>query len=502
MLGLRTPLLLVTLPLILHAPAAIAQTQNAEAVAKVAQAITVRIEGATQGSGVLVKREGNRYTVLTAWHVVSGQRPGEELDLYTPDGRRHSTEKVSMRRLGEVDLAVLTFFGSNSYEIARIGDITSVSSGSSVYVSGFPLPTSAVPTRILRFLRGDVIANATVSIPNGYQLLYSNPTLPGMSGGAVLNIKGQLVGIHGQGETDSKMSEQEGIALKTGTNQAVPINYYKQHSLGAAIATSSTQATTADDHLAKAKILMDKTLLGEKGNEQEIIRRANLALTIRRSSEAYYYRAYAKYALGDKKGAILDLSKVITIDSRAATAYANRGAIKSALGDPKGAITDYTQAIKVNPKYGAAYYGRGNTKAILGDMHGAIIDYNQTIKVDSQNAMAYFKRGNAKSALGDNQGAIKDYNQAINLNPRYANSYANRAKARFKTGNTEGAITDINSTLEINPKDGLALFDLAYMWKSLGDTSRMCEALSAASAFGVGDAKVPYQKYCGLTFGK
>jgi len=34
-----------------------AQAQSAEAVGKVAQAITVRIEGATQGSGVLVKRE-------------------------------------------------------------------------------------------------------------------------------------------------------------------------------------------------------------------------------------------------------------------------------------------------------------------------------------------------------------------------------------------------------------------------------------------------------------
>ena len=43
-----------------------AAAQSTEDVAKVAQAITVRIEGATQGSGVLVKRDGNRYTVLTA----------------------------------------------------------------------------------------------------------------------------------------------------------------------------------------------------------------------------------------------------------------------------------------------------------------------------------------------------------------------------------------------------------------------------------------------------
>ena len=40
-----------------------------EAVADIANKITVRIEGATQGSGVLVKKQGNIYTVLSASHV-------------------------------------------------------------------------------------------------------------------------------------------------------------------------------------------------------------------------------------------------------------------------------------------------------------------------------------------------------------------------------------------------------------------------------------------------
>jgi S1-C subfamily serine protease len=235
-----------------------AQAQSAEAVAKIAQTITVRVEGATQGSGVLVKREGNRYTVLTAWHVVSGQRPGEELDIYTPDGQRHQVVKGSIKRLGDVDLAVMSFTSSNSYEVAKVGDVKSVSSGSTIYVSGFPLPTSAVPSRLFRFLRGDVIANATVTIPNGYQLLYSNPTLPGMSGGAVLDAKGQLVGIHGQGETDSQMSEQDGVAVKTGTNQAVPIGYYSQYFLGATVVASSSQGASADDYLAQARVLLGK----------------------------------------------------------------------------------------------------------------------------------------------------------------------------------------------------------------------------------------------------
>ena len=68
--------------------------------------------------------------------------------------------------------------------------------GNSIFVSGFPLPTSSVNESIWRFLKGQVVANATVAIKDGYQLLYSNPTLPGMSGGSVLDSQGNLVGIH------------------------------------------------------------------------------------------------------------------------------------------------------------------------------------------------------------------------------------------------------------------------------------------------------------------
>ena len=49
-LGITT----ATTAVLLHAPPAVAQ--DASAVARIAKAITVRIEGATQGSGVLVKK--------------------------------------------------------------------------------------------------------------------------------------------------------------------------------------------------------------------------------------------------------------------------------------------------------------------------------------------------------------------------------------------------------------------------------------------------------------
>ena len=122
-----------------------------------------------------------------------------------------------------------------------------------------------------------------------------------------------LVGIHGRGETDAEMSEQKGIAVKTGTNQAVPITYYSLYASGAAVVASSAQASTADDYLAQAK-----ALLGTKGREQEVIRLSSQVLAIRQSASAYFNRAYAKSDLGDNRGAITDLNKAIAIDPQRA----------------------------------------------------------------------------------------------------------------------------------------------------------------------------------------
>ena len=152
----------------------------------------------------MVKREGNRYTVLTAWHVVKDNMPGEEVGIITSDGKEHLWESKSIQRLGKIDMAVLTFISKKSYKTATIGEVKSVNSGNPIFVSGFPLPSSSVNHPIWRFLDGKVVANSNIEITDGYQLLYSNPTLPGMSGGSVLNKEGELVGIHGRSERDAR----------------------------------------------------------------------------------------------------------------------------------------------------------------------------------------------------------------------------------------------------------------------------------------------------------
>jgi len=424
---------------------------------------------------VLVKRDGNRYTVLTAWHVVSGQTPGEELDIYTPDGQRHPVEQGSIKRLGQVDMAVLSLSSSNSYEVARVGDVKSVSSGDQVLVAGFPAGANGK----LKYDNGRLVANAAVGIDQGYQLLYTNDTILGMSGGVVLKTDGTLIGMHGRGELDDIKSQQTGLQIKTGTNQGLPISYYSLYAEGLPVVASSTQATSADDYFAQAK-----ALLGKMGREQEVIRLANQVLSIRQSGDAYFYRAYAKSDLGNKQGAVADYNQAIAINPQYAGSYYNRGLAKYALGDKQGAVIDYTQAIAVNPQHFKAYSNRSGVRREIGDNPGAIADANQAIAINPQYAYAYMNRGNAKSALGDKQGAITDYNQAIAINPKDHIVYYNRGLVKSDLGDNQGAIADYNQAITNNTKYDAAWGARGFAGSQLGDRIGACNDIRESAFLG------------------
>ena len=321
--------------------------QSAEAVAKIAQAITVRIEGATQGSGVLVKQDGNRYTVLTAWHVVSGQMHGEELDVYTPDGQRHKVEPGNIRRLGEVDMAVLTFSSANTYALATLGKLSAVSSGSQVLVSGFPINSQ----RRVKYGVGRLVANAAVGIDQGYQLLYTNETSYGMSGGSILTAGGSLIGIHGRGEIDEKRSELSSELVKTGINQGVPISYLNQFLDGVAIAPYAKSASTADDYLAQAR-----SIFNQPGRDRDIIKLASLSISAGPSAEAFFLRGFSYEEVGSTDLAFSDLDRAIAIDPTYGLAIRYRGILKEKIGNIAGACADWKKAAAMGHQDAQLWY--------------------------------------------------------------------------------------------------------------------------------------------------
>ena len=156
---------------------------SADEIGKIAKSITVLIDSKNPGSGIIIKRNGNTYTVLTARHVFKD--PQAKYEIVTPDDQRYLLNYSSVKKLPNIDLAVVEFTSSQTYSVAKIGDSDLATEGKAAYVAGFPKTSAAINTSIYNFTDGRITANASRPLEDGYALVYSNNTLPGMSGAGV-----------------------------------------------------------------------------------------------------------------------------------------------------------------------------------------------------------------------------------------------------------------------------------------------------------------------------
>jgi S1-C subfamily serine protease len=105
-------------------------------IGRIAKNITLRIEATNAsniGSGVLLQKQGDVYTVLTAAHVV---REAKGLRVIAPDGKIYPAISVKKAQ-SEIDLAIIKFRSNYNYQVATIGTANLLESGSEVYVAGF-----------------------------------------------------------------------------------------------------------------------------------------------------------------------------------------------------------------------------------------------------------------------------------------------------------------------------------------------------------------------------
>ncbi|MFM6728217.1 MAG: trypsin-like peptidase domain-containing protein, partial [Dolichospermum sp.] len=175
------------------------QPQNTAAldgqqINNIAKQITVKIDGQNQGTGIIVNKAGNRYTVLTNHHVVREQ--GKYI-LITPDGKKYNFNSSDIKKLPDLDLAVVEFTSNDNYTVATLGDSDKLTESTPIYNAGWSVNDSRCLKGCYRFYNG-IINGISPNPQEGYALIMSNNTLPGMSGGPILNAQGELVGINGQ----------------------------------------------------------------------------------------------------------------------------------------------------------------------------------------------------------------------------------------------------------------------------------------------------------------
>jgi S1-C subfamily serine protease len=185
----------------------VSKMQVGVSVPAIARLVTVRIIASQgTGSGVIIKRKGQTYTVLTCNHVVDDTQHNSYTVL-TADGLTHSGQWLRSAVFGNTDLALVQFTSNQPYRVAAVGAFKDLSIGNMVYASGFPswqsTNSNAVDDtrnwgmRAFRITRGKVAMLPKKSLQEGYQIGYTNDVEQGMSGGPVLNQSGKLVGING-----------------------------------------------------------------------------------------------------------------------------------------------------------------------------------------------------------------------------------------------------------------------------------------------------------------
>ena len=195
----------------------VAQALSPEEVNLRAKQIIVRIDGASVGTGSILEKNGDTYTVLTNWHVMKNDGG---YTVQTIDGRKHKVIPSSIQQLSGLDLAVLKFTTQQYYQTAELGDSSNASEGQTIYFAGYPGELRREDNRYYRFFTASLVGILPRATENGYSLIYNGEAFPGMSGSPVFNRDGLLIGVHGEANVH---------ALSGGTsNYAIPIDSYQQ----------------------------------------------------------------------------------------------------------------------------------------------------------------------------------------------------------------------------------------------------------------------------------
>jgi Do/DeqQ family serine protease len=166
------------------------------------------------GSGIIVRQVKDVYYVLTNNHVVGD---ANEILVATNDGREYSAELVGKDE--RKDLALVSFKTSDFHPIAALGDSDEVRVGDWAIAVGNPLGYMSSVTM------GIVSAVGRTGGPAGNIndfIQVDTAINQGNSGGALVNIRGEVVGINTWIASNSSSGGSIGLGF------AIPINNAKR----------------------------------------------------------------------------------------------------------------------------------------------------------------------------------------------------------------------------------------------------------------------------------
>ncbi|MEY3404356.1 MAG: hypothetical protein RLZZ86_3978 [Cyanobacteriota bacterium] len=460
--------------IVISLPTSAADTVSTQKIAQIAKNTSVQINAEGDltpgGSGVIIAKQGNIYTVLTANHVVCDDlgRAGKitcatdtTYSVRTNTGKDYPVKdvKVLQKTKNDADLALATFVATEDYPIATLGNSDQMVEGADVFVGGFPAVFGKVGSaRDFAFTTGMVVSRASNAM-NGYGLIYDARTITGNSGGPVFDIAGRVVAIHGLADTSAKNKTETGavVTQKTGFN-GIPINTFlatnepivkntpmkKDDTPTAKPANNLSNPQSARDFYARGITKLDQY------NYREATEDFTQAIKLDpKYIEAYFKRGYSHTWVSKHQEALTDFNQAIVLDPNYLDAYLNRGWSQLFLQNDQAALEDFNRAIRLNPNYADAYAHQGMAYIKMGKYQAALESSKQAIRLEPRNSYGYTIQADVFNNLKDYPAAIKVSTLAILIDPDDFNAYINRAIAYTLTGDFKNALSDYQKASEI-----------------------------------------------------
>ncbi len=519
-----------------------------------AQQITVRIDSSSgiNGSGIIVAKEGNTYGVLTADHVIC-EKDREtrkcidyDYEIVAPDGNKYSVKSKTIRRQEGVDLAVVWFTSTEEYQVAELANYP-VIIDDAVFVAGYPKLSHHQPAQWRLGLgygldRESGLLNVTDdslsrdssdltssqnSLSGGYEMVYTSITYRGMSGGAVLDRDGRVIGIHGLAEGETAFNSQSSSAtqIQLGYSLGIPINTFiglaKRFKIDSKLLVQDSRPRGLNTTEAKAlgNAILETKIPQGNATAEIWLERGNQLWRLHRYSEAvaafdkaidlnpefihlaYYGKGLALWYRGENEAALANFSlatetepnfgsafvkksallqklnryeealvaieKAISLQQDHANLYSEKGFILSNLKRYSEAEAAYQEAIEISPR-AAFYNNRGLIYSYQGKLNLALADYNRAIELDPEFALAYNNRGLLYFNQGKVELALANFNQALSVNPEFALAYISRGFIYLNQGKAELALAEFNQAIELDPQLAMAHLNRGFIYFNQG----------------------------------
>ena len=193
------------------------QSQQEAAIATIEPSVVelkvTTAQGGQIGSGVIIDSNGD---IVTNNHVVSGE---QSIEVLLSNGSTEQAQLIGTNVAN--DLAVVRIAPFAHMTVAQLGDSSKLVVGQEVMAVGNPLGITETATQgIVSALNRSVTESAGTTLSNAIQ---TDAALnPGNSGGALVNLQGQLIGIPTLGAVNTETN-----TTANGVSFAIPSNLVK-----------------------------------------------------------------------------------------------------------------------------------------------------------------------------------------------------------------------------------------------------------------------------------